>query len=193
MKKAVLFIVIFLLLLALVLTLILMRKTDSNVQQKVYKIEYIELVEKYSEEYGVPEALTLAVIKTESNFRADAVSRAGAMGLMQMMPLTFKDMQSRIGEEYDDDMLLDPEISIKYGTYYLAYLYRYFDNWDNAVAAYNAGMGNVSSWLKNDEYSKDGELINIPFTETDRYLKRVKSSLLQYEEILKEKEEESNE
>ena len=193
MKKVVLFIVIFLLLSVLVLTLILMRKTDSNVQQEVYKIEYIELVEKYSEEYGVPEALTLAVIKTESNFRADAVSRAGAMGLMQMMPLTFRDMQSRIGEEYNDDMLLDPEISIKYGTYYLAYLYRYFDNWENAVAAYNAGMGNVSSWLKNDEYSKDGELINIPFTETDRYLKRVQSSLLQYEEILKEKEEESNE
>ena len=193
MKKVVLFIVIFLLLSVLVLTLILMRKTGSNVQQEVYKIEYIELVEKYSEEYGVPEALTLAVIKTESNFRADAVSRAGAMGLMQMMPLTFRDMQSRIGEEYNDDMLLDPEISIKYGTYYLAYLYRYFDNWENAVAAYNAGMGNVSSWLKNDEYSKDGELINIPFTETDRYLKRVQSSLLQYEEILKEKEEESNE
>ena len=193
MKKVVLFLVIFVLLFALVFVMILMRRTNDTVEEEVYKLEYSEFVEKYSDEYGVPEPLVFAVIRTESDFNADAVSAAGAMGLMQMMPLTFKDMQSRIGEEYEDEMLLDPEVSIKYGTYYLAYLYRYFKNWDNAIAAYNAGMGYVSSWLKNEEYSQDGELTNIPFSETDRYLKRVKSSLLQYEEILKEKEEESYE
>ena len=193
MKKVVLFLVIFVLLFALVFVMILMRRTNDTVEEEVYKLEYSEFVEKYSDEYGVPEPLVFAVIRTESDFNADAVSAAGAMGLMQMMPLTFKDMQSRIGEEYEDEMLLDPEVSIKYGTYYLAYLYRYFKNWDNAIAAYNAGMGYVSSWLKNEEYSQNGELTNIPFSETDRYLKRVKSSLLQYEEILKEKEEESYE
>ena len=193
MKKIVLFLVISALIFTLVLVMMLTRKTNDAVEKEVYKLEYSEIVEKYSDIYGVPESLIFAVIRTESNFKADAVSAAGAMGLMQMMPLTFKDMQSRIGEEYEDEMLFDPEISIKYGTYYLAYLYRYFDNWDNAIAAYNAGMGYVSSWLKNEEYSQDGELTNIPFAETDRYLKRVKSSLLQYEEILKENEDESYE
>lgn len=193
MKKTVLFLVILMLLFALVFVMILVRKTNDTVEEEVYKLEYSEYVEKYSDKYEVPESLIFAVIRTESNFKADAVSASGAMGLMQMMPLTFKDMQSRIGEEYEDEMLLDPEVNIKYGTYYLAYLYRYFKNWDNAIAAYNAGMGYVSSWLDNEEYSQDGELINIPFSETDRYLKKVKSSLLKYEEILEKEEVESYE
>ena len=128
----------------------------------------------------------LNVIKCESNFRPDARSSVGAMGLMQMMPATFKDMQKRLKEEHDDSALFDPEVSIKYGTYYLKYLYNYFDDWDLVVPAYNAGMGNVSKWLKNEEYSKDGKLIVIPFKETERYVLKVNTALAEYKKILSE-------
>ena len=107
---------------------------------------------------------------------------------MQMMPNTFYDIQHRLSEEYDEEMLFDPETSIKYGTYYLRYLYNIFGDWELVFAAYNAGMGNVSNWLKNDEYSKDGKLLVIPFAETDNYVKKVLDTEKEYKKILSEEE-----
>jgi len=162
------------------------KETGGEPQKEDYPLKYSEYVEKYSDEYGVDKALIYAVIKTESNFRPEAVSSVGAMGLMQMMPATFKDMQKRLSEEHETDKLLDPEISIKYGTYYLKYLYNYFDDWDLVIPAYNAGMGNVSKWLKNDEYSKNGKLVKIPFSETERYVKKIDTALKEYKNLLSE-------
>ncbi len=169
-------------------------KTATNIHEieneptVSYQIEFTEYVQKYAKEYGVEEALIYAVIKCESNYKPTVTSSVGAMGLMQMMPATFKDMQNRLKEELDDEKLYDPEISIKYGTYYLKYLYNYFDDWSLVPAAYNAGMGNVSKWLKNPEYSSDGKLTNIPFPETARYVIKIETAYAEYKKLLSTEE-----
>ena len=167
-------------------------------EKKYYPIKYSEYVQKYSKEYNVPESLIYAIIKTESNFEADAVSHAGAVGLMQFMPATFKDITSNfLYENLDVGMRYDPETSIKYGAYYLSWIYRtYVQNWETALAAYNAGIGNVfgrrdvdtgewiDGWIDTPEYSDDGvTLKNIPFKETRNYVKKVTKAQAKYQEL----------
>jgi len=189
MKKYIVLAIVLLFLILLVLGVYLISKIDTKVEETVYETGYSEFVKKYGVEYGVPETHIYAVIKCESNFKADAVSSAGAVGLMQIMPATFADIQKRIKTDYTEDMLTDPEVNIRCGTYYLSYLYRIFGDWDLVFAAYNAGMGNVSKWLDSDEYSNDGKLTKIPFPETDRYLLKVKNAIAQYEKLLYKSEE----
>ncbi len=154
--------------------------------------EYVSLVEKYSEEYGVPEDLIYAVIKTESSFDSSAVSSKGAIGLMQMMPATFEWLTRDILRDHHGvGMLYDPETNIKYGTYYLSRLYNRFGDWDTALAAYNGGEGNVSDWLSDSRYSKDGNKLiidNIPkeFSETENYVKKVNRAKDKYQKLYTE-------
>lgn len=191
MKKSyITLVVIFFLIALLCILLTIASRVEHEFKEKVYyQVEYLDIIEKYSVEYDVDASIILAVIKCESNFNHEAISSMGAMGLMQMMPDTFSDMQKRLSEEYEDEMLYDPEISIKYGTYYLKYLYNIFEDWELVFAAYNAGMGNVWSWLKNEEYTEDGKLVIIPFAETDNYVKKVVSTTQEYKKILTTEEE----
>lgn len=85
------------------------------------------------------------------------------------------------GEDISVDMLYDPETNIKYGTYFLSILYEEFGSWDTVYAAYNAGRSRVNSWLSDDEVTKDGKLVNIPYPETARYVKRVSGNVTEYE------------
>ena len=141
----------------------------------VYPVKYKNEVDKYSAEYGFGSRLIFAVIRTESGFDKDARSGAGALGLMQLMPLTAE----FIADKKDFDVIKDgdlfvPEINIKLGCAYLRYLADKFGNMRLALYAYNAGEGNVAAWLINPEYSKDGKsLYKIPFKETERYYIRV--------------------
>ena len=161
----------------------------DGIRKLVHPKDYSSYIQQYSLEFNVPEAIIYAVIKVESNFDPDAESSVGARGLMQMMPATFLELTSdaHLGENLDDDELYDPQVSIKYGTYYLSYLYKYFDNnWDNAICAYNAGMGNVRKWLNDPEYSDgNGNLYpeRIPFEETRNYLPKVKEQINAYKEL----------
>ena len=134
---------------------------------------YNSYVEVYSEKYGVDKNLIYAVIKAESNFDREAVSYKGAKGLMQITDETADWCAGEIGlNEYD---ILNVGANIEIGTYYLSYLIsRCGGNEQNAIAAYNAGHGNVEKWLKNPEYSKDGKTLSIiPFKETETYVKKV--------------------
>ena len=145
--------------------------------------EHRDIVEKYAEQYNVPAYVIFAIIDTESDFDENATSSAGAMGLMQMMPSTFEWLTSadHLGENLLVESLYEPEVSIRYGTYYLRYLFEKFYNWDTVFAAYNAGEGNVSKWLSSREYSdKDGNLTDIPFEETRKYVKKVNKSIEYY-------------
>ena len=147
--------------------------------------EYAEYVSRYSSEYGVPEELVWAVIKTESDFKASAVSGVGAVGLMQLMPETFNEITNfRLNERLDAGMRYDPETNIRYGTYYLSYLYARYGNWSTALAAYNAGLGKVDGWLENDEYSSNGSTLDrIPYKETRNYVTKVQKALRMYEDL----------
>lgn len=151
--------------------------------------EYVEYVEIYSAEFGVPEDLVWSVIKTESGFDSSAVSSKGAVGLMQLMPSTFEWLTDDILREYlGIGMLYDPETNIKYGTYYLSRLYNRFGDWDTAIAAYNGGEGNVSEWLKDKRYSDDGiklktDKIPDSYSETKNYVKKVNKALEKYKKL----------
>jgi len=148
----------------------------------VYPIEYKELVFEYADIYGLERALVFAVIKTESGFDENAESNAGAIGLMQITSETGKYIADKLGvEQYD---LKDAETNINFGCYYIKYLYLRFKDIDTALIAYNAGEGNVSSWLSNPEYSNDGKTLDsIPFAETTEYIKKIRENFSKYKKL----------
>ncbi len=142
-----------------------------------YRRPYRKTVLKYS---SCP-ALAFSVMKAESGFSETAQSEAGAVGLMQLMPGTAKFVCERVGVRYDESRLTEGEYNAMLGCTYLDYLLTRFQNAEKtALAAYNAGEGVVSMWLKNKEYSNDGiNLTFIPYSETREYVKKV----LKYQKI----------
>lgn len=171
--------------LAFALCIAILLLVPQTISRVVYPRKYSDAVERYSKAYGVPTSIIYAVIKTESNFDPRAVSSAGAIGLMQIMPSTFAWLMALLGETHETVALYDPDINIRYGTYFLRYLYDYYGRYDTAFAAYNAGMGNVSRWLDSAEHSLDGRLTDIPFPETADYVRLVTRRALRYEKIYK--------
>ena len=145
----------------------------------VYPYKYVEYINKYSEEYELDPYLVLAVIKTESNFNKEAVSKKDAKGLMQIMDSTGEWVAEELKiNNFTTSMLFDPELNIKMGCWYLNNLEHEFDeNLDVVLAAYNGGSGNVNKWLSHEEYSIDGENLDyIPFPETKKYVDKVKAN-----------------
>ncbi len=139
-----------------------------------YPLKYQTEVEAASKKYGVDKYLIYGIIKTESDFDPDAVSPAGAIGLMQITPDTFEWIQTYyVEEEYKDytvDDLYNSGINIDYGTNILSVLLDMYGNEDTAVCAYNAGIGHVDSWLEDENYSDDGKTLKeVPFGETENY------------------------
>ena len=156
---------------------------SDKIETEKYPLGYENLVNKYSSEYSVPTELVYAVIKVESNFNNLAVSPVGAKGLMQMLPDTFSWLTKKNGESLSDELLFEPEVSIKYGCFYLSILYDMFGEWTLACAAYNAGQGNVKKWIENEELYKNGELVKIPFKETRNYITKVNKAKDKYTEL----------
>ena len=156
---------------------------------KVYKLEYTEYVKKYANEYNVDEYLIYAIIKAESNFEPNAESHRGAKGLMQLMYSTAEDISKRIGIELNEDNILEPDININLGTKYIFMLIQKYNNINLALAAYNAGSGNVDGWIEKGTLKSDrSDIENVPFTETNNYVRKI----LRDYEIYKNIYEESN-
>lgn len=145
--------------------------------------KYSEAVEKYSEQFDVPEAIIYSVIKTESSFKADAVSHKGAIGLMQITPDTFDWLCTKTGEESNSLLLYDPDTNIRYGVYFLSLLYNEYKTWDTVYAAYNAGRGKVNEWLSSEQYNNNGRLKNIPYKETAEYVIKIEKTAEIYERL----------
>lgn len=143
--------------------------------KKAYQIEYFDYVKENSEKYNVEKELILAVIKSESNFRQDAESNVGAIGLMQVMPETFDWLQTHhFMPHLDVGHLKDPKTNIKYGTYLLSILKKRYNSIIEVICAYNAGIGTVDKWLKNPQYSRDGKVLKkIPYPDTAIYVENV--------------------
>lgn len=122
----------------LILFLLLIIIIGLNITLKrLYKLEYKEIVEKYSEEFQIEEALILSIIKNESNFKKDIISNKNAIGLMQILETTKQDVE-KILNLYNLDLLKE-EDNILVGTKYLSILKEKYNSIELAIAAYNAG------------------------------------------------------
>ena len=143
------------------------------------KKPYNEYVEKYSKEYNIDENFVYAVIFCESRFDPKALSHKGAKGLMQIADITGAWGADVLKlENFQTEDVFDEETNIKIGCWYLGLLSNQYGDEAVVLAAYNAGSGNVSKWLSDEEYSKDGKSFDsidvIPFKETSQYVKKVK-------------------
>ena len=152
-----------------------------SVQKKfLYPFPYRPTIENYSARWHVDKFLAIAVMKVESNFSEAAHSQSGAIGLMQIMPETAAWIAYQLGEEPEEvaqdlNNLCKPETNIRYGTWYLAELEDEFKGNDVlALAAYNAGRGNVHDWIDKNNWSENfSDVDKIPYAETRDYVKRV--------------------
>ena len=139
-----------------------------------FPFKYGAEVAKYAKENNLPEYLVAAVINAESGFDKDASSHI-AKGLMQITDETAEWICAKIGIDYYDGITYDAEANIRLGCWYLRFLIDKYDNLDTALAAYNAGLGNVNKWLSDREYSSDRKTLRkIPFSETEKYILRVR-------------------
>lgn len=142
-----------------------------------FPLEYEKSIIEYSEMYNVDPNLVAAVINTESKFVVDASSSKGAIGLMQIMPDTGKWIAEKLEiSNFNEEIIADPEINIRMGTWYLKKLSEDFNgDYILVLAAYNGGPGNVTKWLEDEKYSSDGKKLHkIPFKETKSYVQKVK-------------------
>lgn len=156
----------------------------------VYPLRYEDIIYKYCDEYGLDEFLVMALIKAESNYICDAHSGI-ARGLMQITDDTAVWIAKKLSVDFLADDIENPETNISMGCFYLSYLLDYYaDDEALALAAYNAGLGNVNKWLSNEEYSKDGKTLDkIPFEETRIYIEKIEKNKEIYISLYKNKEE----
>lgn len=174
-----------------ILTMILLfgiLKIQNYILKKIYKTNYSEYVYKYSEENNIDPLLTFAIIKAESNFNRNIKSKSGAIGLMQLMESTALEEAEEVNEEIIvTESLYNPEINIKIGTkYYAKLIKKYNNNTLLALAAYNAGIGNVDNWIKQGTIKSDGsDIENIPFKETNNYVRKIVRDYKIYQELYK--------
>jgi soluble lytic murein transglycosylase len=157
--------------------------------KQLYPIKYDEIINEQSNIYNLEPSFVYSVVRAESDFDKDAVSSAGAVGLMQIMPNTFKWLikLSKSDVNIDESSLFNPNVNIHYGCYYLRILLdMYNQDKTKALCAYNAGMGNVDDWLDDKEKSKDGKnLDKIPYNETKKYVSNVLAGEYIYNKIYK--------
>jgi soluble lytic murein transglycosylase len=131
-----------------------------------YPLQYEHIVAGHARNYDLDAALLAAVIYRESKFEADARSGSGAIGLMQLLPATARGIAVHTGgSRFRVEDLYDPEINVRYGSFYLRRLLRKYDDVRLALAAYNAGQANVDGWLARDA--------GIEFPETREYVDEV--------------------
>ncbi|MCI8640805.1 MAG: lytic transglycosylase domain-containing protein [Clostridia bacterium] len=174
-KKKTIFII---LILVFIIGIIAIGDIPQKIQKLIYIKEYTEQVEKYSNEYQVDTDLIYAVIKAESNFNPNAKSSKNAIGLMQLMEETAKDLMKRVNLKIADEelknKLYDVDININLGTKYLSILLERYENIEIAVTAYNAGIGTVDNWIEKGIIKSDGSNIeNIPYKETNNYVRKI--------------------
>lgn len=134
-----------------------------------YPLAFRDTVLKYAGTYRIDPLLVTALMREESHFKNDAVSGAGALGIMQLMPATAR----RIAHINNKEELFDTEKNISLGVNYLSQLIAQFKSPHYAIAAYNAGEHNVGKWLAAGYRDEDEFAEDIPFSETKNYVFRV--------------------
>jgi soluble lytic murein transglycosylase len=141
-----------------------------------FPLKFKSAIRANATENNIAPALVACVIRAESNFNPNAVSNKGAVGLMQIMPATAEYIAKKHSIAVYD--LTDPQDNIKLGTLYLRYLLDKFGDVKVAVMAYNAGEGNVTRWM--NEQDGNRVLSTTPFPETNAYVEKVFNAMNYY-------------
>jgi len=156
---------------------------DKAVKELALPLRHDDVIRQQAADKGLDPALIAAVIYAESRFRNGQTSSAGALGLMQVTPATARDIARRSGgTTFVIGDLANPQVNISYGAYHLRFLLdHYGGNEAFAIAAYNAGQGNVDRWIAAAQ--AEGRTLTpatIPFPETRHYVDKVLGARQQY-------------
>lgn len=181
---------IFIIIIAILIIVVFLGIFKNKILTIIYPKTYKEIVSVYSEKYNVEENLVFALIKAESNFNSEAVSHRDAIGVMQIMEETAKDVANKnsikIENENIKQELLKIDNNINIGTKYLSTLLEKYKNKEIAVAAYNAGIGTIDGWIQKGIIKSDGsDIENIPYKETNNYVRKILRNYKLYEELYK--------
>jgi len=158
-------------------------RADARTYRLIYPLLHEDELRRQAANAGLDPIVVAALIRQESNWEAQARSRVGALGLMQVMPATGEQIARSLGvRPWTSTLLLDPATNIRFGTHYLAAsLRRFGDDLTRALAAYNAGASRVGGWAAGAA-ADDPELFieRISFTETRDYVRIVQRNLTLY-------------
>ncbi len=142
--------------------------------QALYPFPYQTSLKRAAARNHVDPMLVAGVIRQESGFQPDAVSRAGAVGLMQVLPKTGRNLARELRLRYAHQKLFDPEYNLLLGTRYLSELLKTQGDTESALATFNAGEDRVAAWKAERSYDEPAEFVeSIPFTETREYVQIV--------------------
>jgi soluble lytic murein transglycosylase len=153
------------------------------VREITLPLRHEDIIRQQAREKGLDPALVAAVIYAESRFRDGQTSAAGALGLMQITPETARYIARKSGgTAFVVGDLATPQVNIAYGTYYLRYLLRRYDGHEAfALAAYNAGEGNVDRWIAAARARDRALTVDaIPYAETRAYVTSVQQAKRDY-------------
>lgn len=142
----------------------------------VYPVNYYDDINKYAVKTGNNPPLILSLVREESYFDPLAQSAVGASGLMQLMPSTAYEISAKYGLGITSaEVLFNPNVNLKAGNYYYAYLKSMLSGYDvSSIAAYNGGIGSLQRWKSSLYYNDTDEFVEqIPYTETQNYVKKV--------------------
>lgn len=157
---------------ALVLAVLLLATCGFFALRRLFVLPYREALEREAARFDLPSSLVAGLILAESHFDPNAVSHAGAVGLMQLTPDTYQWLCFKFGHSEGD--LADPDTNLYYGCANLALLISEFSDLSTALAAYNAGPARVRDWLSDKRYSEDGRTLTlVPYEETRTHTRRV--------------------
>jgi soluble lytic murein transglycosylase len=148
-----------------------------------FPFPYRELVRREAAEWGIDPFLMAAIIRQESSFKADIVSPAGAIGLMQVMPPTGQQLARRHGPDpFTNASLTRPEVNLHLGAAFFVDMSRRYDHdLPLVLSAYNAGPTRASAWRQFPEVADPLRFTErIPFDETRGYVKSVRRNLALY-------------
>jgi|LZCG01.1.fsa_nt_gb soluble lytic murein transglycosylase len=155
-----------------ILLLVVLLLLGLGVLKVIYPLRYVDALDHWARLRSLDPYLVASVIRAESRFRPRACSPRGAIGLMQITPTTGEWIAAQVGEDgFTVENLYDPDLNIRFGTWYLRYLLERFEKIDLALAAYNAGPTNLARWQ-----AGEGTI----FSETASYIEKVKRGRTAY-------------
>jgi len=157
----------------------------SEILQVIFPLDYWTLLQKYSGQRGLDPYVVAALVAQESNFDPVVVSHANAWGLMQVMPATGRSLARKLGvRPFSTQRLTEAEVNVRLGTQFFADSIRKFGGVHFALAAYNAGDSRVASWQRERPGMPQDEFIDdIPFPETQNYVKRILGTAEDYRSL----------